>query len=167
MAQITFKGTPCNTVGALPAKGIAAPDFLLTDGELNDVSLKTYAGKKKIISIVPSLDTSVCATSTKRFNTEAASLENTVILVISVDTPFAQGRFCGAECISTIIPLSAFRSPFGQDFGVKIADGPLKGLLARSIMVLDEHDTVQYTELVPEIAQEPDYDAVLSAVKAL
>ena len=166
MASITFKGTPVQTVGNLPAKGSKAPDFTLTKTDLSDVSLKEFAGKKKILNIVPSLDTGTCAASAKRFEKEAGSLANTVVLTISKDLPFASKRFCGSEGIENVITLSQLRNDtFGSAYGVTMADGPLAGLLSRAVLVLDESDTVIYTEQVPEIAQEPDYDSALEAVK--
>ena len=165
MATITLEGNAFNTNGELPAVGSQAPDFHLVDGELNDVRLSNYAGKKKLLNIVPSLDTGVCATSTKQFNESAAGRENAVMLVISADLPFAQGRFCTAEGVDKVVPLSMMRSRnFAKDYGVLIEDGPLAGITARAVVVLDENDKVVYTELVPEIAQEPDYDAALAAL---
>jgi thiol peroxidase len=165
MATITLQGNEIRTNGELPAVGEQAPDFHLVDGELNDRRLADYAGKKKLLNIVPSLDTGVCATSTKKFNESAASRDNVVMLVISADLPFAQGRFCGAEGIDKVIPLSMMRSRnFAKDYGVLIENGPLAGITARAVVVLDEDNKVVYTELVPEIAQEPDYEAALAAL---
>jgi thiol peroxidase len=165
MATITLQGNEIHTNGELPAVGDRAPDFHLVDGELNDRRLADYAGKKKLLNIVPSLDTPVCATSTKKFNEAAAAHAGTVMLVISSDLPFAQGRFCGAEGTDKVIPLSMMRSRnFAKDYGVLIEDGPLAGITARAVVVLDENDKVVYTELVPEIGQEPDYDAALAAL---
>jgi len=165
MATITLQGNAINTNGDLPAVGSQAPDFSLVDGELNDVNLSNYAGKKKLLNIVPSLDTGVCAASTKQFNESAAGRDNAVMLVISADLPFAQGRFCTAESVDKVVPLSMMRSRnFAKDYGVLITDGPLAGITARAVVVLDENDKVVYTELVPEIAQEPDYDAALAAL---
>jgi len=165
MATITLQGNEIHTSGNLPATGSKAPDFHLVDGELNDRRLADYAGKKKLLNIVPSLDTGVCATSTKKFNEAAAARDNVVMLVISADLPFAQGRFCGAEGVDKVIPLSMMRSRnFAKDYGVLIVDGPLAGITARAVVVLDEQDNVVYTELVPEIAQEPNYDAALAAL---
>ena len=167
MATITFKGTPINTIGNLPAAGSAAPDFSLTKGDLSDVSLKDFEGKKKLLNIVPSLDTGVCAMSARKFNQEAAKVPNTVILTISCDLPFAQSRFCSAEGIDSIITLSEMRNrKFGEDYGVRIVEGPLAGLLSRAIVVLNENNKVVYTEQVPEIAQEPDYEKALEALKS-
>lgn len=166
MAEITLKGNPINTSGNLPAPGTDAPDFILTKGDLSNVSLADFAGKTKVISIVPSLDTPVCQTSTKRFNSEAASLENTVVLCVSRDLPFAMARFCEAEGIENCIPLSEMRNhEFGASYGIDITDGPLAGILARGIVVLDGDNKVLHSELVPEIAQEPDYDAALAAAR--
>lgn len=165
MATITFQGNEIHTSGELPAAGAQAPDFHLVDGELNDRRLADYAGKKKLLNIVPSLDTGICATSTKKFNEAAASRDNVVMLVISSDLPFAQGRFCGAEGVDKVIPLSMMRSRnFAKDYGVLMVDGPLAGITARAVVVLDENDKVVYTQLVPEIAQEPDYEAALAAL---
>ena len=151
--------------GELPAVGSQAPDFKLVDAELNDRSLADYAGKKKLLNIVPSLDTPVCATSTKKFNDFAKDHTDAVMLVIAADLPFAMGRFCGAEGTDNVIPLSLMRSrSFAKDYGVLITDGPLAGITARAGVVLDENDKVVYTEMVPEIAQEPDYDAAIAAL---
>ncbi len=166
MATITLKGTPIHTVGDLPQVGAKAPDFALTKGDLNDVSLKDFQGKRKLLNIVPSLDTGVCAASARRFNQEAAKVPGAVILTVSCDLPFAQGRFCEAEGIKEVVPLSELRArSFGETYGVRIADGPLAGLLSRAVVVLDEHDKVLYTEQVPEIGQEPNYDAALKALR--
>jgi thiol peroxidase len=165
MATITLKGTEIHTNGDLPAVGSQAPDFKLVDAELGDKTLADYAGKKKLLNIVPSLDTPVCATSTKKFNEAAAGRDNVVMLVISADLPFAMGRFCGVEDIDKVVPLSMMRSRnFAKDYGVLIEDGPLAGITGRAIVILDESDKVVYTELVPEIAQEPDYDKALAAL---
>lgn len=162
MATITLKGSEIHTNSELPAVGSSAPDFILVDSDLNDVSLATYAGKKKLLNIVPSLDTPVCATSTKRFNESAATKNDAVFLMISADLPFAMSRFCTAEGAGNVIPLSLMRSRnFAKDYGVLIQDGPLAGITARAVVVLDTDDKVVYTELVPEIAQEPDYAAAL------
>ncbi len=163
MASITLKGNPVNTKGDLPAVGSAAPDFKLTRTDLSDVSLETFAGKKKILSIFPSVDTPVCATSVRTFN-EKASSAGAVVLNISADLPFALKRFCAAEGIENVEALSAFRSTFGDDYGIVMTDSPLAGLCGRAIVVLDADNKVVYTELVPEIAQEPNYDAAIAAV---
>lgn len=166
MAQITLKGNPIHTSGTLPSVGSKAPDFKLTQGNLSDISLKDYAGKKVVLNIFPSIDTGVCATSVRKFNAEAANLPNTVVLCVSADLPFAHNRFCGAEGIKSVVTGSEFKEhKFGDVYGVRITDGPLTGLLARSVVVLDETGTVKYTEQVPEIAQEPNYDAALNAIK--
>ncbi|MGF1642930.1 MAG: thiol peroxidase [Thiotrichales bacterium] len=165
MASITLQGNPINTNGELPALGSVAPDFNLQTKDLADVGLATYAGKKKLLNIVPSLDTGVCATSAKKFNDAAKSRADTVFLTISADLPFAQGRFCGAEGIDTVQTLSLMRSRnFAKDYGVLITDGPLAGITARAVVVLDADNKVTYTELVPEIVQEPNYDAALAAL---
>jgi thiol peroxidase len=165
MATITLKGNEIHTNGELPAIGSQAADFKLVDAELGDKSLADYAGRKKLLNIVPSLDTPVCATSTKKFNEAAAAHDNVVMLVIAADLPFAMGRFCGAENIDKVVPLSMMRSRnFAKDYGVLIEDGPLAGISARAIVILDESDKVVYTELVPEIGQEPDYDKALAAL---
>jgi thiol peroxidase len=166
MATITFQGNPIHTQGDLPIARSKAPDFKLTGSDLKDVSLASFAGKKKILNIVPSLDTSVCATSTRRFNEEGAKVPNTVVLVVSNDLPFAQKRFCTTEGLASVVPLSELRTrDFGRDYGVRITDGPLAGLLSRAVVVLDEHDTVVYAQQVPEIAQEPDYEKALAAAR--
>jgi thiol peroxidase len=166
MATITLKGNPIHTSGALPALGTKAPDFTLTRSDLTDVSLKDFTGKRKLLNIVPSIDTGVCAASTRRFNQEAASLKDAVVLVVSCDLPFALKRFCDAEGIENVVALSELRKrQFGEDYGVRITDGPLAGLMSRAVVVLDAGDKVVYTEQVPEIAQEPDYDRALAALK--
>ena len=165
MATITLKGNEIHTNGELPAVGSQAPDFKLVDAELGDKGLADYVGQKKLLNIVPSLDTPVCATSTKKFNEAAAGQDNVVMLVIAADLPFAMGRFCGVENIDKVVPLSMMRSRnFAKDYGVLIEDGPLAGITARAIVILDESDKVVYTELVPEIGQEPDYDKALAAL---
>jgi thiol peroxidase len=166
MAKITFKGNAINTVGTLPAVGSKAPDFKLTKTDLSDVSLKDFAGKKVILNIFPSIDTGVCATSVRKFNQEAANLPNTVVVGVSKDLPFAHKRFCGAEGITGVVTTSDLREgSFGKSYGVTMSEGPLAGLLSRSVVVLDEKGTVKYTEQVPEITQEPDYAKALAAVK--
>jgi thiol peroxidase len=164
MATITLKGNEIHTNGELPAVGSAAPDFHLVDTELNDRRLADYKGRKKLLNIVPSLDTPVCATSTRKFNDHAAE-KDAVMLVIAADLPFAMSRFCTGEGVDKVIPLSMMRSRnFAKDYGVLIEDGPLAGITARAVVVIDEHDKVVYTEMVPEIAQEPDYDAALKHI---
>ena len=166
MAQVTLKGSPIHTNGELPAVGAKAPDFKLTNGDLKDVGLADFKGKKKILNIVPSLDTAVCATSTRKFNASAGKLPNTVVLVISADLPFASKRFCTTEGLENVVPLSLMRGKhMAKDYGVFIEDGPLAGLTARAVVVLDENDKVVYRQLVPEIGQEPDYDKALAAAK--
>jgi thioredoxin-dependent peroxiredoxin len=166
MATITFKGSPTRTSGELPAIGTKAPDITLTKTDLSDVTLKDFAGKKKILNIVPSLDTGVCAASARKFNEAVAALNEAVLLNISADLPFAAGRFCESNGLKNVVALSTFRSPgFARDYGVGIVEGPLAGLTARAVVVLDAQDNVLYTEQVPEIAQEPDYFAALAAVK--
>jgi thiol peroxidase len=165
MAEITLKGNPIHTNGDLPGVGSKAPDFNLTAGNLSEATLATYAGKRKLLNIVPSLDTPVCAASTRRFNEEAAGLKNCVVLVISADLPFAQNRFCTTEGIDGVAVLSMMRSrKFAKDYGVLIEDGPLAGISARAVLVLDADDTIVHAELVPEIGQEPNYSAALAAL---
>lgn len=167
MATITLQDNEIHTNGELPEPGSKAPDFHLVDGALADRHLSDYAGKKKLLSIVPSLDTGVCAASSIMFNKSATENDDTVILVISADLPFAQERFCKAEGVDKVVPLSMMRSRnFAKDYGVLIEDGPLAGITARAIVVIDADDKVVYTELVPEIAQEPDYNKALAALKA-
>lgn len=166
MATVTLKGNPIHTTGDLPAVGSPAPDFKLTTTDLKDVSLAEFKGKKKILNIVPSLDTPTCATSTRKFNEKGGSLPNTVVLVISADLPFAMKRFCTTEGLANVVSLSLVRGKtFAKAYGVLIEDGPLAGLTARAVVVLDEHDKVVYKELVPEIGQEPNYEAALAAVR--
>ncbi|MBM4207045.1 MAG: thiol peroxidase [Gammaproteobacteria bacterium] len=164
MATIKFQGNPLHTNGELPAVGVKAPDFSLVSGKLKDVSLATYKGKKKILNIVPSLDTPTCAMSARKFNEKAAKLDNAVVLMISADLPFAQCRFCESEGLNNVIPLSTFRSSFAVDYGVQLTDSILAGLTARAIVIIDENDKVQYTQLVEELADEPDYDSALAAL---
>ena len=165
MATITLEGNEINTNGDLPAVGATAPGFDLVDKDLNNVALDDFSGKKKLLNIVPSLDTGVCATSTKKFNDAAKQHADTVFLTISADLPFAQGRFCEAETIDSLKTLSMMRSKnFAKDYGVLIADGPLAGVTARAVVVLDADNKVVYTELVPEIVQEPNYDSALAAL---
>jgi thiol peroxidase len=166
MAKITFKGNPINSIGTLPAVGSKAPDFKLTKTDLSDVSLKDFAGKKIILNIFPSIDTGVCATSVRKFNTEAAGLPNTVVVGVSKDLPFAHKRFCGAENITGVVTTSDLREgSFGKAYGVTMSEGPLAGLFSRSIVVIDEKGNVKYVEQVPEITQEPDYAKAIAAVK--
>lgn len=164
MAQITLRGEAINTNGELPQVGSQAPEFVLTTGDLADVTLADYAGKKKLLNIVPSLDTPTCQLSTKKFNDAAKQHENAVFLTVSADLPFAQGRFCKAENLEVIQSLSTMRSSFSEDYGIKIVDGPLAGVTGRAVLVLDEDNKVIHSELVPEIAQEPDYDSALATL---
>ena len=166
MATVTFKGQPITTNGDLPAVGAAAPDFRLVNAGLQDVTLGEFAGKKKLLTIVPSLDTSVCALSTRKLDAESKNHPDAVVLVISADLPFAQKRFCDSEGLQNVVPLSMMRSRnFAKDYGVLQEDGPLAGLTARAVVVLDANNRVRYTELVPEIAQEPNYAAALAALR--
>lgn len=164
MAQVTLGGNPIHTSGELPAVGSAAPDFSLVGGDLSDITKASLAGKRVILNIFPSIDTGVCATSTREFNKRAAGLTDTTVVCVSADLPFAFGRFCGAEGIESVQTGSTFRSGFGHDFGVTLIDGKLRGVLARAVVVLDAEGKVTYTQLVPEIAQEPDYDAAIAAL---
>lgn len=166
MAQITLKGTAIETIGNLPAKGAAAPAFTLVKSDLSEASLVGYKGKKVVLNIFPSIDTAVCAASVRQFNKAAGENANTVVLCISADLPFAAGRFCETEGLKNVETLSVFRSPaFGKDYGVTITTGPLAGLLARAVVIIDDAGKVVYTELVPEIVQEPDYAGALAALK--
>ena len=165
MATITLRGNKTTTNGDLPKVGSQAPDFKLTKQDLTDVSLANFKGKKKILNIVPSLDTPVCAISTRKFNDVAKSRDDVVILIIAADLPFAMGRFCGAENTRNVTTLSMMRNKnFAKDYGVLIQDGPMAGITARAVVVLDAKDKVLYTELVPEIAQEPNYEKALKAL---
>lgn len=165
MATITLKGNTIHTSGNLPGTGSSAPDFTLVKNDLSSSSLADYKGSKVIMNIFPSLDTGTCAASVRQFNQEAAELDNTKVLCISRDLPFAQARFCGAEGIENVINLSDFRSgAFGKDYGLEITDGPLEGLLSRCVVVLDESGKVIYTEQVPEIVDEPNYKAALEVL---
>lgn len=166
MAQVTLGGNPVNVSGNFPKPGDSAPDFTLTGKDLKEVSLKEFQGKRKVLNIVPSLDTGVCQASARAFNQRASSLSNAVVLVISADLPFVGARFCGAEGLNDVITLSTFRNrDFHSKYGVDMTDGPLKGLAARGVVVVDENNKVLYSELVPEIKQEPNYDAALAAIK--
>jgi len=165
MATITLKGNPTHTVGTLPAIGSTAADFKFTKTDLTDVDMHSFSGKRIILNIFPSLDTSTCAASVRKFNKEAAGLKNTVILAISKDLPFAHKRFCTVEGIENVIPASLLRNDkFATDYGVLIADGPMAGLLSRAVVVLDEKGKVIYTEQVPEIGQEPNYENALKVL---
>ena len=166
MASVTLGGKPVNVAGNLPTKGQSAPDFTLVGKDLKNISLKDYAGKRKVLNIVPSLDTPTCATSTRKFNEQAGNLANTVVLAVSADLPFAAGRFCTAENLNNVVPASLFRNrEFLKNYGVEITDGPLQGVSARAVVVLDENDKVLHSELVPEIKNEPNYDAALAVLK--
>lgn len=166
MAHITLEGNPIETVGELPAVNTPAPSFTLTRTDLGDCRLSDFAGQNVVLNIFPSLDTSVCAASVRRFNAEASKLDNTVVLCISADLPFAHQRFCESEGLDRVIPLSVFRSPeFGRDYGVTIKSPPLAGLLSRAIVIVDPAGKVIYTEQVPEIVREPDYAKALAALR--
>lgn len=166
MATITLKGSPIETIGSLPPIGATAPGFALCGADLADTGLSAFAGKKKILNIVPSLDTGICAMSAVRFNKEVGALGDTILLSISADLPFAAKRFCDAEKLGHVVILSTFRAPaFGETYGVTITTGPLKGLLSRAVLVLDANNHVVHAEQVPEIVQEPDYDAALAVAK--
>ena len=166
MATVTLKGNPVHIQGDLPKIGTRTPDFRLVDSGLGDKTLGDFKGKKKLLNIVPSLDTPTCALSTKKFNDFAKTRSDTVILIISADLPFAQKRFCGNENLENVIPLSLMRGQnFGKEYGVLIQDGPLAGITTRAVVVLDENDKVVHTELVPEIADEPNYEKALAALK--
>jgi thiol peroxidase len=170
MAEFKLKGNTFHTTGNLPAVGADSPDCTLVGKDLSDVVLGSYKGKRVVLNIFPSLDTEVCAASVRRFNTEASGLDNTVVVCISMDLPFAHGRFCTTEGLDNVVTASAFRTDprggaFGDAYGVKIADGPLAGLLARSVVVVNEEGNVVYTELCEETVEEPNYDAALAALK--
>lgn len=165
MSNVTFKGQPVNIDGQFPTAGSSVPAFHLVGSDLADVALAAFAGKRKVLNIFPSVDTGVCAASVRRFNELAGKLKNTVVLCISADLPFAQARFCGAEGLDKVTMLSLMRGrQFLKDYGVALASGPLGGLAARAVLVLDEHDKVLHAELVSEIGHEPDYDAALKAL---
>lgn len=166
MAQVTFKGDPVNTSGQLPGAGEDAPNCTLVKNDLSELTFSELTGQKVVLNIFPSIDTPTCAESVRRFNKEAAALDNTTVLCISLDLPFAQARFCGAEGLDNVVPVSAFRNvEFGSKYGVTITDGPLAGLFARAVVVVGEDGNVTYSELVPEIADEPDYEAALASLK--
>ncbi len=165
MASITLGGNPINTTGELPKTGTAAPDFKLVQNDLSTVSLSDYSGSKLVLNIFPSVDTGTCAASVRKFNEKASTLQNTKVLCISRDLPFAQKRFCGAEGLENVINLSDFKDgSFGKNYGLEIANGPLAGLHSRVVIVIDEKGTITHTEQVAEIADEPNYDAALSAL---
>lgn len=165
MATLSLQGQELHSNGELPAVGTRAPDFTLVNGKLENCTLESFTGRKKLISIVPSLDTSVCATSTKRFNDLAKERDDIVVLIVSADLPFAQERFCGVENTRNVVTLSMMRSRnFAKDYGVLLTDGPLEGITARAVVVLDEGNNVVYGELVPDIASEPNYEAAIAAL---
>ena len=167
MAEITLQGNSVHTYGDLPAVGSQAPDFVLTRTDLADVSLKDFAGQRVVLNIFPSIDTAVCAASVRKFNTDVDTLDNTVVLCASLDLPFAHERFRSAEGLENVVPVTELRKhAFGEDYGVRIVDGPLAGIFSRAVVILDGDGKVIYTEQVPEIAQEPDYDAALKALGA-
>ena len=166
MARVTFKGNPFNTSGSLPGVGSAAPDFSLVASDLSEKSLADFAGKKKVLTINPSYDTGVCQATARKFNESLSDRADVVVLAISNDLPFAQKRFCEGEGLKHVVALSAFRSSFAKDYGLLLADGPLRGLTARAVLVLDEKNQVLASELVPEIASEPNFAAVASALKS-
>jgi thioredoxin-dependent peroxiredoxin len=166
MATVSLRGTPTNVAGNMPQKGQTAPDFSLCAVDMSDKSLKDYAGKRKVLNIVPSLDTPTCATSTRKFNEKAGQMNNAVVLVIAADLPFAMKRFCTTEGLENVVSLSTFRgADFMDKYGVHITDGALRDLTARAVVVLDENNKVLHSELVPEIGQEPNYDAALASLK--
>ena len=166
MAEITFKGKAIQTAGDLPRNGKIAPSFTLVKTDLTHTGLGDYPGRRVVLNIFPSLDTPVCATSLRKFNALAGSMLNTTVLCVSADLPFAAQRFCTAEGLNDLVPASCFRNPaFGETYGVAMVDGPLRGLLARSVVVVDGKGVVIHTELVPDIGQEPDYDAVEAVLK--
>lgn len=164
MATVTLKGNPIETVGSLPEVGSAAPDFTLVKHDVSETRLADYSGKKVILNVFPSIDTGTCAMSVRAFNEKAASLNNCTVLCVSKDLPFALGRFCGAEGIDNVTTASAFRSSFGEDYGLTFTTGPLAGLLSRAVVVIDEQGKVSYTEQVSETADEPNYEAALAAL---
>ena len=164
MAEVTIEGATVSTNGELPKVGDQLPAFTLADAELKDVTLDDFAGKRIVLNIFPSVDTPTCQAQLRTFNKQASSLDNTVVIGVSVDLPFAQERFCGAEGLDDVHTFSAFRSTFGKDYGVTLADTPLEGLLSRGVIVTDANHTVVYSELVPEITDEPDYDAAIDAL---
>ena len=166
METIYLKGNPCHTYGNIPVVGEKAPCFTLVDKDLKEVHCMDYRDKRVVLNVFPSVDTDVCAASVRRFNKEAAAMKDTVVICVSMDLPFALSRFCAANGIENVVVTSAFRSPmFGQKYGLQLVDGPLAGLLARAVLVLDEEDKVLYSQLVNEITMEPDYEAALAALK--
>ncbi|MBA4142607.1 MAG: thiol peroxidase [Nitrosospira sp.] len=164
--MVTLAGNPIKVEGAFPKVGDKAPEFSLVNRDLKEVTLADFAGKKKVLNIVPSLDTPVCATSTRKFNEKASNMDNTVVLIIAADLPFAMSRFCDIEGLDKVVTLSTMRgAEFMKNYGVAITDGPLAGITARAVLVLDENDRIIHAELVPEIKDEPDYEAVLAALQ--
>ncbi len=165
MATITFKGNPVQTTGDLPVKGTTAPDFTLVKGDLSEVKLSDFRGKQVVLNIFPSLDTGTCAASVRRFNKDAVALNNTVVLGISADLPFAAGRFCSMEGIDNTVALSVFRDhDFAKDYGVLLVDGPMRGLTARAVVIINPEGKVIYNQLVPEITEEPDYNSAIDSI---
>lgn len=164
MSTVTFKGTPVSTAGSLPEVGTTAPDFVLVGSDLSEKNLASFAGKKKILTINPSYDTGVCQAAARTFNKRVSERSDVVVLLVSADLPFAQSRFCEADGLKQVVPVSTFRSTFGKDYGVTMTSGPLAGLTARSVVVLDENNKVVHSQLVPEIVQEPDYEAVIGSI---
>ncbi|MDQ8141769.1 thiol peroxidase [Chryseobacterium sp. CFS15] len=165
MSTITFRGNPINTIGNLPEVGKDAQEFTMVSGDLSEKNLADYTGKRVVLNIFPSIDTGICAASARKFNEEASNLDNTVVINVSRDLPFALSRFCAAEGLNNVETLSDFRGNFGEDYGVTLSDSPLKGLLSRAVVVLDEKAKVIYTEQVPEIGQEPNYEAAIASLK--
>lgn len=165
MSTITFKGNPINTIGSLPEVGNQAQEFTMVSSDLSEKNLADYTGKRVVLNIFPSIDTGICAASARKFNEEASTLDNTVVINVSRDLPFALSRFCAAEGLNNVETLSDFRGNFGEDYGVTLSDSPLKGLLSRAVVVLDENAKVIYTEQVPEIGQEPNYEAAIASLK--
>lgn len=165
MATVTLKGNPINTNADLPKQGVVAPDFTLVKTDLSELAAADLRGKRVVLNVFPSIDTPTCAQSVRHFNEAASNLDNTVVVCVSEDLPFAQARFCGAEGLDKVLPASAFRSSFSADYGLEFVDGPLKGLSARAVVVLDEQGQTVYSELVAEVAQEPNYEAVLAVLK--
>lgn len=166
METVYFQGHPCHTYGMVPRPGEVAPEFKLVDTDLKEITSSDYSGKRIVLNVFPSLDTSVCAMSVRRFNKEAAGLDNTVVICVSVDLPFAQKRFCAAEGIENCVVASAFRdAEFARNYGLTLEDGPLKGLLARAVIIIGTDGKVEYTDLVHEITNEPDYEAAVSMLK--
>ncbi|MHA6698095.1 thiol peroxidase [Chryseobacterium sp. A301] len=165
MAKITLKGNEINTVGELPTSGNSVKDFTLVNQDLEEKKLANYEGKKKVFNIFPSIDTGICAASAREFNKRATALDGTVVINVSKDLPFALGRFCAAEGLDNVETLSDYRGDFGKEYGVEISDGPMRGLLSRAVVVTDENGKVLYTEQVPEITTEPNYEAAIEALK--